>query len=100
MATLLITNNQVPILTVVIHGLFVLVTKKLSLVLVNCDNYRVRANIGPHKFIAFSNNDNQIETVLLNDLKTITLKHTVIFTASTTDTATITHVLNVLLHSY
>ncbi|KRX33138.1 hypothetical protein T06_7231 [Trichinella sp. T6] len=26
-------------------------------------------NIGPHKFIALSNNDNQRETVLLSDLK-------------------------------
>ncbi|KRY40024.1 hypothetical protein T01_4819 [Trichinella spiralis] len=52
-----------------------------------------KPNIGRHKFIAFSNNDNQIETVLFNDLKTTTLKHTVIFTVYTTNTATITHVL-------
>ncbi|KRY40060.1 hypothetical protein T01_4476 [Trichinella spiralis] len=58
---------------------------------VNGDNYCVQANIGRHKFIAFSNNDNQIETVLFNDLKTTTLKHTVIFTVYTTNTATITH---------
>ncbi|KRZ65703.1 hypothetical protein T08_547 [Trichinella sp. T8] len=40
-------------------------------------------------------NDNQVETVLFNDLKTTTLKHTVIFTASTIDTANITHALDV-----
>ncbi|KRX61661.1 hypothetical protein T09_3477 [Trichinella sp. T9] len=72
----------------------------INYVLVNCDNYCVQANIGPHKFIAFSNNDIQRETVLLNDLKTTTLKHTVVFTASTTDTATVTLVLVVPLHSY
>ncbi|KRZ75285.1 hypothetical protein T10_2724 [Trichinella papuae] len=33
-----------------------------------CDSYCLQANISPHKFIAFSNNDNQRETILLNEL--------------------------------
>ncbi|KRZ97627.1 hypothetical protein T08_2502 [Trichinella sp. T8] len=79
---------------VVIRALFVHVTNKLSLVL---------SNIGSHKFIVLSNNDNQRETVLLNDLKTATLKHTVDFIAATTDATTITlftTALSALLLSY
>ncbi|KRZ08843.1 hypothetical protein T11_11841 [Trichinella zimbabwensis] len=33
-----------------------------------CDSYCLQANISPHKFIALNNNDNQRETVLLNEL--------------------------------
>ncbi|KRZ48243.1 Retrovirus-related Pol polyprotein from transposon 17.6 [Trichinella nativa] len=55
--------------TVVLRALFVHVTNYVfSSPLFNCDNYCVQANISPHKYFAFSNNDNQRETVLFNEL--------------------------------
>ncbi|KRY88645.1 hypothetical protein T4D_13756 [Trichinella pseudospiralis] len=55
-------------MTAVFCALFVFVANRaLSGSLFPCDSNCVQANIGPQKFIAFSNNDNQIETVLLND---------------------------------
>ncbi|KRY01029.1 hypothetical protein T4E_3492 [Trichinella pseudospiralis] len=55
-------------MTVVFCALFVFIANRaLSGSLFPCDSNCVQANIGPQKFIAFSNNDNQIETVLLND---------------------------------
>ncbi|KRX61689.1 hypothetical protein T09_5280 [Trichinella sp. T9] len=80
----LITNNQVPILTVVIRALFVLVTNNaFSGSLFNCDNYCVQANIGPHKFIALSNKTTIREKQFYSTIsKTTTLKHTVEYTAT------------------
>ncbi|KRX36681.1 Retrovirus-related Pol polyprotein from transposon gypsy [Trichinella murrelli] len=55
--------------TVVLRTLFVHVTNYVfSSSLFNCDNYCVQANISPHKYFAISNNDNQRETVLFNEL--------------------------------
>ncbi|KRZ65977.1 Cathepsin B-like cysteine proteinase 3 [Trichinella papuae] len=76
--TISITNNQVPILTVVLRALFVHVTNyAFSGSLRLC----VQANIGPHKFIALSNNDNQRETVLLNELNNNNAQAAVDYTA-------------------